>query len=106
MPRGAGLPGDGRLLGLLGETSKAGLGGQTEFGLSGLQDRGQQHIQLDVLARAQQHALPHGIETAGYRGVAVFMLDDNCEGGPTAAFSMKQCRRPSSAPLAATTIAG
>ena len=74
MPRGAGLPGDGRLLGLLGETSKAGLGGQTEFGLSGLQDRGQQHIQLDVLARAQQHALPHGIETAGYRGVAVFII--------------------------------
>ena len=57
MTRRTGLPGDGRLSGLLDETAETGFGRLHELGLAALEEDGQEHVQLAFLVSAEQDPL-------------------------------------------------
>src|SRR5947208_16221608 len=65
MTRRTGLPGDGRLSGLLDETAETGFGRLHELGLAALEEDGQEHVQLAFLVSAEQDPLPERIHCIG-----------------------------------------
>jgi len=82
MTRRTGLPGDGRLSGLLDETAETGFGGLHELGLAALEEDGQEHVQLAFLVSAEQdplHDRIHCIGAGRFRHISVSIGGEQIE---------------------------
>src|SRR5947208_4006464 len=82
MTRRTGLPGDGRLSGLLDETAETGFSGLHEFGLAALEENGQEHIQLAFLVSGEQdpsHDRIHCIGAGRVRHISVSIGGEQIE---------------------------
>ena len=67
MAGGAGLPGNGRLLGLFRKTAQAHFGCSDQFWIAALKHGGQQSVQSAIVTGSEQDSFNDGVERIGRR---------------------------------------